>query len=138
MKYWKIGCKVNSKFISIKFGKNTLIKNGEILDLNINKVNSYLKNRNMNLYVKVGKKKIHLLFGLVILQINTFELMQIIGAKITKVVACILKKKKKILISSRPDEKEFSGFFEFPGKVKKADYVTTALKRELLEELSIK
>ena len=54
----KSGVKVNSKFISIKFGKNTLIKNGEIFkDLNINKVNSYLKNRNIDLYVKVGKKK---------------------------------------------------------------------------------
>ena len=30
-------------------------------------------------------------------------------------MACILKKNEKILISSRPQNKIFSGFFEFPG-----------------------
>ena len=65
--------------------------------------------------------------------------MQIIGVRIIKVVACILKKKKRILISSRPKHKEFPGFYEFPGgKVKKTEFFLTALKRELLEELSIK
>ena len=48
------------------------------------------------------------------------------------------KKKKKILISSRPEQKKYSGFFEFPGgKVKKTEFLLTALKRELIEELSI-
>ena len=49
------------------------------------------------------------------------------------------KKKNKILISSRPQQKEFAGFFEFPGgKVKKNEFLLSALRRELLEELSIK
>ena len=65
--------------------------------------------------------------------------MLTIEAKTTMVVACILKKKDKILISSRPEQKEFSGFYEFPGgKVKKKNFFWTALKRELYEELSIK
>ena len=49
------------------------------------------------------------------------------------------KKKNKILISSRPQQKEFAGFFEFPGgKVKKNEFFLSALRRELFEELSIK
>ena len=49
--------------------------------------------------------------------------MLTIEAKTTMVVACILKKKDKILISSRPEQKEFSGFYEFPGgKVKKKNF----------------
>ena len=49
------------------------------------------------------------------------------------------KKKKKILISSRPKQKEFSNFYEFPGgKVEKNELFLIALQRELLEELHIK
>ena len=56
-----------------------------------------------------------------------------------RVVACILKKKNQILISSRPQKKEYSGFYEFPGgKVKNNELLLKALKRELSEELSIK
>jgi len=56
-----------------------------------------------------------------------------------EVVACILKKKNKILISSRPLNKSFSGFFEFPGgKVNSGEFLIEALKREIDEELDIK
>ena len=59
--------------------------------------------------------------------------------KITKVVACILKKKNFFLITSRPLKKTYSGFYEFPGgKVEKNEFYLEALERELFEELSIK
>lgn len=55
-----------------------------------------------------------------------------------KVVAIILFKKKKILISSRPENKSFEFFWEFPGgKVKENESLKQALKREIKEELSI-
>ena len=55
------------------------------------------------------------------------------------VVVCILKKREKFLICSRPTGKEFAGWYEFPGgKVEKNEYLIESLKRELLEELSIK
>ena len=65
--------------------------------------------------------------------------MQITEVKTTKIVACIFKKKNKILISSRPYPKPYYGFYEFPGgKVKKDEYNLEALKREIFEELSVK
>ena len=55
------------------------------------------------------------------------------------VVICILKKRDQFLICSRPKGKEFAGWYEFPGgKVEKNEYLIESLKRELLEELSIK
>ena len=43
------------------------------------------------------------------------------------------------MITSRPLNKPFAGFYEFPGgKVKKNEFLIEALKRELKEELSIK
>ena len=43
------------------------------------------------------------------------------------------------MIASRPSNKSFSGFYEFPGgKVKKNEFLTEALKRELMEELSVR
>lgn len=55
------------------------------------------------------------------------------------VVICILKKREQFLICSRPKGKEFAGWYEFPGgKVEKNEYLIESLKRELLEELSIK
>ena len=42
--------------------------------------------------------------------------------KYINVVACVLKTNGKILIASRPETKNFSGFFEFPGgKVEKVN-----------------
>ena len=65
--------------------------------------------------------------------------MQITEVKTTKIVACIFKKKNKILISSRPYPKPYYGFYEFPGgKVKKDEYNLETLKREIFEELSVK
>lgn len=57
---------------------------------------------------------------------------------VINVVACILIKNKKILLTSRPDNKSFAGFWEFPGgKVKKGEFLVNALKREIFEEISI-
>ncbi len=54
------------------------------------------------------------------------------------VVACVLKKKEKLLIASRPEMKTFPGFFEFPGgKVDKEECLIEALEREIFEELGI-
>ena len=54
------------------------------------------------------------------------------------VVACIFFKKKKFLISSRPNSKNYSSFWEFPGgKVEKLETDFKALKREIYEELSV-
>lgn len=54
----KSGVKINSKYISIKFGNNYIVKNGEISKkLNLKKINNYLKNSNIDLFVKVGPKK---------------------------------------------------------------------------------
>ena len=56
-----------------------------------------------------------------------------------KVVACIFIKQKKFLISSRPKDKSFSGFWEFPGgKIEKGETKIKALEREIYEELSVK
>ena len=42
---------------------------------------------------------------------------------IIKVVACILHRRNKVLISSRPPQKELAGFYEFPGgKVKENEF----------------
>tara|TARA_B100001248_G_scaffold249100_1_gene221982 strand:+ start:221 stop:643 length:423 start_codon:yes stop_codon:yes gene_type:complete len=65
--------------------------------------------------------------------------MQTIEAKkFRNVVACVLIKNEKILITSRPKIKTFAGFFEFPGgKVEKGEYLLEALEREMIEELGI-
>ena len=43
------------------------------------------------------------------------------------------------MIASRPNNKSFAGFYEFPGgKVKKNEFLLEALKRELMEELSLR
>ena len=43
------------------------------------------------------------------------------------------------MISSRPNNKSFAGFYEFPGgKVKKNEFLLEAVKRELMEELSVR
>ena len=64
--------------------------------------------------------------------------MQIIEAKYQDVVACILVKKNKILISSRPYPKILHGYFEFPGgKVLSGEFLIESLYRELKEELDL-
>ena len=78
--------------------------------------------------------------GLVILRKSTYQSTLTIEAKKYKnVVACVLKKNDKILIASRPETKNFSGFFEFPGgKVEKDECLIEALDREINEELGIR
>ena len=78
--------------------------------------------------------------GLVILRKSTYQSTLTIEAKKYKnVVACVLKKNDKILIASRPETKDFSGFFEFPGgKVEKDECLIEALEREINEELGIR
>ena len=67
------------------------------------------------------------------------SMLTIEAKKNINVVACVLKKKEKILIASRPETKNFSGFFEFPGgKVEKDECLIEALDREVYEELGIR
>ena len=67
------------------------------------------------------------------------SMLTIEAKKNINVVACVLKKKEKILIASRPETKNFSGFFEFPGgKVEKNECLIEALDREVYEELGIR
>ena len=64
--------------------------------------------------------------------------MPIIEAKYQDVVACILVKKNKILICTRPYPKIFHGYYEFPGgKVSSGEFFIESLYRELKEELDI-
>ena len=43
------------------------------------------------------------------------------------------------MIASRPYNKSFGGFYEFPGgKVKKNEFLLEVLKKELMEELSVR
>ena len=55
------------------------------------------------------------------------------------VVACIIKKGNKYLIAQRPDSKDHSNVWEFPGgKLEEGENLFDAAKRELKEELDIK
>jgi len=54
------------------------------------------------------------------------------------VVAAVIKKNNKYLITQRNRHKHFAFYWEFPGgKVDKDESFEKALKREILEELSI-
>ena len=53
-------------------------------------------------------------------------------------VVGIIKKEDKILISKRPSDKSYAGYWEFPGgKIEAHETAEVALKRELREELGI-
>ncbi|WOG26164.1 Nudix family hydrolase [Endozoicomonas sp. 8E] len=53
-------------------------------------------------------------------------------------VAVIRGDDGRILIARRPNDKHMGGYWEFPGgKVEKGEFVTTALNRELKEELNV-
>jgi len=55
------------------------------------------------------------------------------------VSSCLLKKKNKILITSRPKGKFLSGFYELPGgKLKKDESFIDCIKREIEEEINLK
>jgi len=55
------------------------------------------------------------------------------------VASCLLKKKNKILITSRPKGKFLSGFYELPGgKLKKNESFIDCIKREIKEEINLK
>ena len=56
----------------------------------------------------------------------------------TLVVAAVIRKNDKILLSSRPQGRKYHGFWEFPGgKIAPEDETPqSALKRELKEELN--
>jgi mutator protein MutT len=55
------------------------------------------------------------------------------------VVAAIIRRNTKILITRRFDDVHLPGFWEFPGgKVETGESLQVALEREILEELGIK
>jgi len=57
---------------------------------------------------------------------------------LVRAVVGIVKRGNKVLIAERPPGKPYSGYWEFPGgKIEQHESGETALKRELLEELSI-
>ena len=67
------------------------------------------------------------------------QITEVKSIKRINVVAVILVKKKSFLISKRPGNKIYSGFWEFPGgKVETNESLKSALKREINEELGIR
>jgi len=55
------------------------------------------------------------------------------------VSSCLLKKKNKILITSRPKGKFLSGFYELPGgKLMKNESFIDCIRREIKEEINLK
>lgn len=54
----KSGIKIDTKYLSIKFGDNYIVKNGEISKrINFKKINNYLKKASIDLFIKVGLTK---------------------------------------------------------------------------------
>jgi len=54
------------------------------------------------------------------------------------VSSCLLRKRNKILITSRPKGKFLSGFYELPGgKLKKDESFIDCIKREIEEEIGL-
>ena len=57
---------------------------------------------------------------------------------IVEVVAAVIRKDGKILITQRPDEVHLARLWEFPGgKVETGESLESALRREIREELSV-
>ena len=77
----KSGIKINTKYLSIKFGDNYIVKNGEVLKrINFKKINNYLKKNQYRFVHKSGFNEEFQQFGHVILQRNIFLLILTIGA----------------------------------------------------------
>jgi len=58
--------------------------------------------------------------------------------KIINVVAALIVRKEKVLLSCRPEGKHLQGLWEFPGgKIESKETPEDALERELMEELGI-
>ena len=54
----KSGVKINSKLISIRFGKFELIRNGEMKkNLKMDRIDEYLKGKEIELFVCIGRSK---------------------------------------------------------------------------------
>lgn len=58
--------------------------------------------------------------------------------RLIPVVVGILRREGKVLVAERPQDKPYSGYWEFPGgKIEANESVHDALQRELAEELGI-
>ncbi|NCV65925.1 MAG: NUDIX domain-containing protein [Burkholderiaceae bacterium] len=54
-------------------------------------------------------------------------------------VGILLKEQSLVLMGKRPSGKPYAGYWEFPGgKLEANESITTALERELYEELGIR
>jgi 8-oxo-dGTP diphosphatase len=58
--------------------------------------------------------------------------------KVIEVCAAVIFDGHRVLIASRPEGREYAGYWEFPGgKIEPGESKAACLKRELLEELSM-
>ncbi len=58
--------------------------------------------------------------------------------RVIEVGAAVIYRNGEILITSRPDGREFAGAWEFPGgKIERGESMARCLERELLEELNL-
>lgn len=73
-------------------------------------------------------------------QVSSFDASSSTHSVVINVaVGVIIRPDGKILLSTRPSGKPYSGYWEFPGgKLEKGETVEQALRRELVEELGIR